>query len=143
MNSQDMDTQNKDIVVNVANAGNFTAFHNALKASDLLNTYKGMGPFTLFAPTDEAFAKIPRHELHAILKDKAQLNTIINLHVMKGALLAKDLKESDLSSVHGAPLVFAANDSGFTVNGAKVSRQEIEASNGVIHGIDTVMRPKH
>lgn len=143
MTIQDMDTEGKDIVANVANAGNFTALHNALKASGLVATYAAAGPYTLFAPSDEAFARIPRAELHAILRDKTRLNTIINLHVMRGTLLAKDLKESDLSSVEGAPLVFAAGDDGFTVNGAKISKQEIEASNGVIHGIDTVLMPKH
>jgi len=143
MDTQDMNTQDKDIVVNVANAGNFGTLYNALKASDLMSTFKGIGPFTLFAPTDEAFAKLPKGQLHELLKNKAKLNSVINLHVMKGSLLAKDIKASDSTSVQGAPLVFAANDAGFTVNGAKVSKQEIEASNGVIHGIDTVMTLKH
>jgi uncharacterized surface protein with fasciclin (FAS1) repeats len=101
------DTREKDIVVNAANAGNFATLTNALKAADLVTTYKGIGPFTFFAPTDAAFAKL--HES---------------------------------CSIQGEPLRFAANDSGFTVNGAPVSKQEIEASNGVIHAIDTVMMPK-
>ncbi len=137
------DTQSKDIVVNVANAGNFGTFYNALRASDLLTTFKGTGPFTLFAPTDAAFAKLPRGKLEELLKDKAQLNQVINLHALKGALLAKDLTASDSTSVQGGTLTFAEMDSGFTVNGARVSRQEIEASNGVIHGIDTVMTLTH
>ncbi len=143
METQNLDTESKDIVVNVANAGNFTTFYNALKASDLMSTYKGMGPFTLFAPTDEAFAKLPKGRLEALLKDKAQLASVINLHMMKGALHAKDIKARDSKSLEGATLTFAARDGGFTVNGAKVSKQEIEASNGVIHGIDTVMSLKH
>lgn len=138
-----MDTQSKDIVANVADAGNFGTFYNALKASDLLNTYKGAGPFTLFAPTDAAFAKLPKGRLEALLKDKAELASVINLHMMKGSLHAKDIKARDSKSVQGATLTFAAHDDGFTVNGAKVSKQEIEASNGVIHGIDTVMSLKH
>ena len=142
MESQ-LDTQTKDIVVNVANAGNFGTFYNALRASDLLATYKGIGPFTLFAPTDEAFAKWPKGRLESLLKDKTELNKVINLHVIKGSLLAKDIKARDSKSVQGEMLTFAAHDSGFTVNGAKVSKQEIEASNGIIHGIDTVMNLKH
>ena len=137
------DTQSKDIVVNVANAGNFGTFYNALRASDLMPTFKGIGPYTLFAPTDAAFAKLPKGRLEELLKDKAQLNQVINLHAIRGALLAKDIKASDSTSVQGATLTFAERDSGFTVNGAKVSRQEIEASNGVIHGIDTVMTLTH
>ena len=137
----DMNTQEKDIVVNAANAGNFTALHNALKAADMIGTFKGMGPFTFFAPTDAAFDKIPRPALHALLKDKERLAAIINFHVVKGAFLAKDMKSSETASLHGQPLKIAANGSGITVNGARVSRDEIEASNGVIHPIDTVMMP--
>ena len=138
-----MDTDTKDIVVNVANAGNFVTLYNALKASDVMSTFKGIGPFTLFAPTDAAFAKIPRARLEALLKDKAELNALLNLHVIRGALLAKDFKAHQPASVQGATLTFAVSEAGFTVNGAKVSRQEIEACNGVIHGIDTVMTLKH
>ena len=143
MDSQDLNTEEKDIVANVADAGNFGTFYNALKASGLMSTFKGAGPFTLFAPTDAAFAKLPRSRIEALLKDKAELNAVINLHVIRGALLAKDLTAHDSISVQGGTLTFAENDSGFTVNGAKVSRQEIEASNGVIHGIDTVMSLTH
>jgi len=139
MNTQDNTTQEKDIVVNVANAGNFSTFYNALKAADLATTYKGPGPFTLFAPTNAAFEKLPKGRLDALLKDKARLAATINLHVMRGSLLSKDIKAGDSQSVQGATLAFAANDDGFTVNGAAVSRSEIEASNGVIHGIDSVM----
>jgi uncharacterized surface protein with fasciclin (FAS1) repeats len=137
----DMNTQDKDIVVNAANAGNFTALTNAMKAADMIGTYKGMGPFTMFAPTDAAFEKIPRHQLHALLKDKAKLAAVLNFHVVKGAFLAKDIKSSETPSLQGQTLTIAASASGITVNGAKVSRDEIEASNGVIHPIDTVMMP--
>ncbi len=138
----DTNTQDKDIVVNAANAGNFATLSNALKAAGLVGTYKGIGPFTFFAPTDEAFKKLPDGTIEALLKDRAKLASIINLHVLKGSVLAKDLKARDSRSIQGETLTFAANDSGFTVNGAQVSKQEIEASNGVIHGIDTVMMPK-
>jgi uncharacterized surface protein with fasciclin (FAS1) repeats len=138
----DTNTQDKDIVVNAANAGNFATLTNALKAANLVGTYKGIGPFTFFAPTDEAFKKLPEGTIEALLKDKAKLTSLISNHVIKGAVLAKDIKARDLRSLQGETLTFAANDSGFTVNGAKISKQEIEASNGVIHAIDTVMMPK-
>jgi uncharacterized surface protein with fasciclin (FAS1) repeats len=138
----DANTQDKDIVVNAANAGNFATLTNALKAADLVGTYKGIGPFTFFAPTDEAFKKLPDGTIEALLKDKAKLAAVLSHHVIKGAVLAKDIKARDSRSLQGETLTFAANDSGFTVNGARISKQEIEASNGVIHGIDTVMMPK-
>jgi uncharacterized surface protein with fasciclin (FAS1) repeats len=137
----DANTEDKDIVVNAANAGNFVTLSNMLKAAGLATTYKGIGPFTFFAPTDDAFKKIPREALETLLKDKEKLASIINAHVMKGSMLAKDFKASDSPSIQGGALKLAHSDSGFTVNGAKVSRQEIEASNGVIHPIDTVMMP--
>jgi len=137
-----MDTQDKDIVVNAENAPAFSKFYNALKAADLVATYKGPGPFTIFAPTDEAFKKLPDGTLEALLKDKVKLTSVINHHVIKGSLLAKNIKSRDSVSLLGDTLTFAANDAGFTVNGANGSKQEIEASNGVIHGIDTVMMPK-
>jgi uncharacterized surface protein with fasciclin (FAS1) repeats len=142
MNTEDNSTQDKDIVVNAANAGNFTALTNALKAADLVTAFKGMGPFTMFAPTDAAFEKLPAGMLHALLKDRPKLAAILNNHVMKGVVMAKDIKTCETRSLQGYPLAFAAGREGFTVNGAKVSKQEIEASNGVIHGIDTVMLPK-
>jgi uncharacterized surface protein with fasciclin (FAS1) repeats len=138
----DANTQDKDIVVNAANAGNFATLTNALKAADLVGTYKGIGPFTFFAPTDEAFRKLPDGTIEALLKDKAKLAAVLSHHVIKGAVLARDITACDSRSLQGDTLTFAANDSGFTVNGARISKQEIEASNGVIHGIDTVMMPK-
>lgn len=137
----DANTEDKDIVVNAANAGNFVALSNALKAAGLAATYKGIGPFTFFAPTDDAFNKLSRETVQALLKDKEKLSAIINAHVMKGSLLAKDFKASASPSIQGDALKLAPSDSGFTVNGARISRGEIEASNGVIHPIDTVMMP--
>jgi uncharacterized surface protein with fasciclin (FAS1) repeats len=139
--AMDANTEDKDIVVNAANAGHFTTLSNALKAAGLASTYKGIGPFTFFAPTDEAFRKLPSGAIERLLKDKEKLVSIINAHVMNGAMLAKDFKASASPSIQGEALHLEASDSGFTVNGARVSRQEIEASNGVIHPIDTVMMP--
>jgi len=135
-------TQDKDIVVNAANAGNFSTLSNALKAAGMVGTFKGIGPFTFFMPTDEAFAKLPKGMLDGLLKDRAKLASLINAHVLSGAMLAKDLAPGEPRSIQGEALHIAANGTGFTVNGARVSRTEIEASNGVIHAIDRVMVPK-
>lgn len=142
MNGDDRNTQEKDIVVNAANAGNFCTLGNALKAADLVRTFKGIGPFTFFMPTDAAFAKLPKGMLEGLLKDRAKLASIINAHVLSGSMLAKDFAPGEPRSIQGEPLHIASNDSGFTVNGARVSKEEIEASNGVIHAIDRVMLPK-
>ena len=136
-----MDTQDQDIVAKVASAGNFTKLHNAMKAADLVKTYEGVGPFTIFAPTDEAFAKLPSGQLELLLKDKGRLASILDFHVIRGAALAEDLQARDPRSLQGQSLTVAANDDGFTVNGARISKREIEASNGLIYAIDTVMMP--
>jgi uncharacterized surface protein with fasciclin (FAS1) repeats len=136
-----MNTQETDIVVNAANAGNFVTLSNALKAAGLVGALKGIGPFTFFAPTDDAFRKLPAGALEKLLKDRPRLASIINAHVMQGAMLANDVKNGDAPSLEGHALKFKTTDTGFTVNGAKVSRNEIEACNGVIHPIDTVMIP--
>ena len=142
MNTEDNSTQDKDIVVNAANAGNFATLSNALKAAGLVGTFKGIGPFTFFAPTDDAFKKLPNGAIETLLKDRVKLAAIINAHVISGTVLAADMEARESQSLQGATLTFAESSSGFTVNGAKVSRQEIESSNGVIHAIDTVMMPK-
>jgi uncharacterized surface protein with fasciclin (FAS1) repeats len=137
-----MNTQDKDLVVNTENAPNFSMFYNALKAAGLTATYKGPGPFTIFAPTDEAFKKLPDGALHKLLRDRPKLAGILNLHAIKGHLLAQDMTPHESPSMQGETLTFVGNDEGFTVNGARASRGEIEASNGVIHAIDTVLMPK-
>jgi uncharacterized surface protein with fasciclin (FAS1) repeats len=135
-----MDTRDNDIVENAANAGHFNWLGDALKAAKLVGTFKGEGPFTFFAPTDEAFEKIPPGALRRLLEDKERIAAILNHHVMAGALM-RDLQVCDSVSCQGGTLTIAANEAGFTVNGAKVGRNQIEASNGVIHPIDTVMMP--
>lgn len=137
-----MSTSDKDIVEKAANAGTFNHFGEALKASGLAGTFKGLGPFTLFAPTDEAFEKIPPGALRRLLENKAQISAIVNNHVVPGVIYGDELRASEPVSRHGQVLTIASNDAGFTVNGAKLSHQAIEASNGVIHAIDTVMLPE-
>jgi uncharacterized surface protein with fasciclin (FAS1) repeats len=136
-----MTTLDKDIVENAAKAG-FKRLGDALKAAGLIGTYKGTGPFTFFAPTDEAFEKIPPGALRTLLENKAKLADILNAHVIAGEKLARhDLQASEAVSCQGRMLSIAANEAGFTVNGAKLLPDPIEASNGVIHAIDTVMMP--
>ena len=107
-----------------------------------MQTLKGPGPFTVFAPTDEAFAKIPKADLDALLKDKAKLSAILSYHVFAGNASSADLKQlKDLSTVHGGRIKIDASK-GLKVDNATVVKADVPASNGVIHVIDAVLMPK-
>ncbi|MCE2915803.1 MAG: fasciclin domain-containing protein [Rubrivivax sp.] len=133
--------QAKDIVDTAVAAGNFKTLATALQAAGLVETLKGKGPFTVFAPTDAAFAKIPKADLDALLKDKAKLTAVLTYHVVAGKVMAKDVKAGEVKTVQGGSLTLATTG-GVTVNNAKVVQADIVASNGVIHVIDTVVLPK-
>ncbi|MDP2004700.1 MAG: fasciclin domain-containing protein [Rubrivivax sp.] len=133
--------QAKDIVDTAVAAGNFKTLATALQAAGLIDTLKGKGPFTVFAPTDAAFAKIPKADLDALLKDKAKLTAVLTYHVVPGKVMAKDVKAGMVKTVQGGDLTLATAG-GVTVNGAKVTTADIVADNGVIHVIDTVVLPK-
>jgi len=133
--------QAKDIVDTAVAAGSFKTLATALGAAGLVDTLKGKGPFTVFAPTDEAFAKIPKADLDALLKDKAKLTAVLTYHVVPGAVMAKDVKDGKVKTVQGGELTLATAG-GVTVNGAKVIKADVTADNGVIHVIDTVLIPK-
>jgi uncharacterized surface protein with fasciclin (FAS1) repeats len=133
--------QAKDIVDTAVAAGSFKTLATALTAAGLIDTLKGKGPFTVFAPTDEAFAKIPKADLDALLKDKAKLTAVLTYHVVPGAVMAKDVKAGKVKTVQGGELTLATTG-GVTVNGAKVIKADVTADNGVIHVIDTVLLPK-
>ncbi|MEP7139979.1 MAG: fasciclin domain-containing protein [Caldimonas sp.] len=133
--------QAKDIVDTAVAAGNFKTLVTALKAAGLVDTLKGKGPFTVFAPTDEAFAKVPKADLDALLKDKAKLTSVLTYHVVPGKILSKDIKPGMVKTVQGGELTIATAG-GVTVNGAKVTTADIEADNGVIHVVDSVLMPK-
>ena len=130
----------KDIVDTAANAGNFKTLVAALKAADLVKTLKGKGPYTVFAPTDEAFAKIPKADLDALLADKEKLSAVLTYHVVPGKVMAKDVKAGDVATVNGKTIK-VTTDGGVLVNTSKVTATDIKASNGVIHVIDTVLMP--
>jgi len=131
----------QDIVDTAVAAGNFKTLVVALKAADLVNTLKGKGPYTVFAPTDEAFAKIPKADLDALLANKEKLSAVLTYHVVPGKVMAKDVKAGDVATVNGKTIkITTAN--GVVVNMSKVKATDIDTSNGVIHVIDTVLMPK-
>ena len=131
----------KDIVDTAVAAGQFNTLAKALTAAGLVDTLKGPGPFTVFAPTDAAFAKIPAAQLNALLADKAALTKVLTYHVVGGKVMAADVKSGAVKTVEGQPLNVVASPAGVTVNNAKVIKTDIMATNGVIHVIDTVVLP--
>ena len=130
-----------DIVDTAVAAGSFKTLVAAVQAAGLVDTLKGKGPFTVFAPTDEAFAKIPKADLDALLKDKAKLTAVLTYHVVPGKVMAKDVKAGKVKTVQGSELTLGTTG-GVTVDGAKVIKADVGASNGVIHAIDSVVMPK-
>lgn len=131
----------KDIVDTAVAAGQFKTLATALQAAGLIETLKGKGPFTVFAPTDEAFAKIPKADLDALLKDKAKLTAVLTYHVVAGKVMAKDVKAGKVKTVQGSELTVSTTG-GVMVDNARVTATDIVADNGVIHVIDTVVLPK-
>jgi uncharacterized surface protein with fasciclin (FAS1) repeats len=136
-----LSVQAKDIVDTAVAAGNFKTLATALGAAGLVDTLKGKGPFTVFAPTDEAFAKIPKADMDALLKDKAKLTAVLTYHVVAGKVMAADVKAGKVKTVQGSELT-VTTAGGVQVDGAKVVKADIVADNGVIHVIDTVVIPK-
>ena len=132
----------KDLVDTAVAAGSFKTLAAALQAAGLVETLKGKGPFTVFAPTDDAFAKLPAGALDALLKDKAKLTAVLTYHVVPGKVMAADVtKLKEAKTVQGGSLRIAAAG-GVKVDDAAVVKTDIEASNGVIHVIDSVLMPK-
>jgi uncharacterized surface protein with fasciclin (FAS1) repeats len=135
----------KDIVDTAAGAGSFNTLVAAVKAAELVETLKGTGPFTVFAPTDEAFAKLPAGTLDDLLKpeNKAKLQGILTYHVVPGKVMAADVvKVKSAKTVQGQELTIKVEGETVTVDNAKVIKTDIACSNGVIHVIDTVVLPK-
>ena len=134
-----------DIVDTASAAGSFKTLVTAVKAARLVDTLKGKGPFTVFAPTDEAFAKLPNGTLDNLLKpeNKKQLVAILTYHVVPGKVMSKDLagQKTMAKSVEGSEIAVDATN-GVKVDNAKVVKADIQASNGVIHAIDAVIMPK-
>ena len=129
-------------IVDVAVAGGFSTLVAAVTAADLVETLSGEGPFTVFAPTDEAFAALPAGVLDALLlpENKALLAQILTYHVVSGMVMAADVTDGDVATVEGQNVTLSTA-SGVTVNGANVVTADVAASNGVIHAIDSVILP--
>lgn len=135
----------KDIVDTAVGAGQFKTLVAAVKAAGLVDTLKGKGPFTVFAPTDEAFAKLPEGTVENLLKpeNKDKLTALLTYHVVSGKVLAADAaKLSSAKTVNGKELTIKAKDGKVMIDKATVVKTDIDASNGVIHVIDSVLMPK-
>ena len=132
-------------IVDTAVAGGFNTLVAAVKAAGLVDTLKGPGPFTVFAPTDAAFAKLPAGTVESLLKpeNKAKLQSILTYHVIAGEVMAKDVVKMDSAkTVEGQNITIKTMKGGVMVDNAHVTKTDIVTSNGVIHVIDTVMMPK-
>lgn len=143
-NSMDAKTETAtemDIVDTAVAAGSFNTLVTAVEAAGLVDTLKGEGPFTVFAPTDEAFAKIPEDQIQALLANKTQLTEVLTYHVVAGSVMSSDLENGMMvETLQGGDLSINTTD-GVMVNDAKVVQADIVCSNGVIHAIDTVLMP--
>lgn len=137
-------SQPKDIVDTAVGAGSFKTLAAALQAGDLVGALKGKGPFTVFAPTDDAFAQLPEGTLQELLKpeNKAKLQSILTYHVVPGAVDASQVvKLSEATSLNGKPITITVKDGKVMVNNAMVTATDIRCSNGIIHVIDQVILP--
>lgn len=133
----------KDIVTTAVEAGTFKTLAAALEAAGLVATLQGEGPFTVFAPTDAAFAKLPAGTVEALLKDKEKLTQILTYHVVSGKVEAADVvKLTSAKTVNGQSVAIKVNGGKVQIDNATVTTADVQASNGVIHIIDTVILPK-
>jgi len=130
-----------DIIDTAKSAGSFNTLVSAIDAAGLTETLKSKGPFTVFAPTDEAFAKLPAGTVEALPKDKDKLTKILTYHVVAGEVMSKDVKPGKVKTVEGNMLNITKGSYGIKVDNAQVVAADVEASNGVIHVIDTVVLP--
>ena len=136
-------TATKDIVITATEAGTFKTLLKAVETAGLAQTLKGPGPFTVFAPTDEAFAKLPAGTLDTLMQDKQKLATFVNYHVLNGRVLAADVaKMKSAKTVSGQEVAISQREGAVMVENAKVIKTDVLASNGVIHVVDTVIQPK-
>jgi len=136
--------QNYDVIETAKRSGGFVVFTGAISEAGLEETLRDMGPYTLFAPTDEAFAKIPKNKLDDLLKPEKRetLQALLRNHIVPGKLTANELKTlSETKSAKGEELKIESRD-GLWINQARVVTPDLEASNGVLHGIDTVLMPQ-
>jgi uncharacterized surface protein with fasciclin (FAS1) repeats len=139
-----IDTPPPKNIAEIASEGTaFTTLAAGLKEAGLVDTLAEAGPFTVFAPSDEAFKKLPYGAIDALMKDKAKLKVVLAYHVVAGHMLAKDLKSGDLKSMEGNSLHIKMSGSSAEVNGARILGADVMATNGVLHIIDAVLLPKN
>lgn len=134
--------QPKDIVDTAVAAGSFKTLAKLLTDADLIGVMKGPGPYTVFAPTDEAFAKVPKDVLDGLAKDKAKLQEVLKYHVLTSKWTTDDFKlVKQTGTAQGKPVTFTISGGAVSVNGAKVIKANIDCTNGMVHAIDTVLLP--
>jgi len=131
----------KDIVDTAVSAGKFNTLVKAVQAAGLVDTLKGDGPYTVFAPTDAAFEKLPAGTLQALLDDPEKLRAVLTYHVVPGKVMAKDVKPGEVATAQGDTIEVSVDGGAVMVDNAKVVMTDVGASNGVIHVIDTVILP--
>ena len=131
-----------DIIDTAVSAGQFNTLVKAVQAAGLVDTLKGKGPFTVFAPTDDAFAKLPAGTLEALLQDKQKLAQVLTYHVVPGKVTAAQVKPGAVKTVQGQSLRLRTDGGAVMIDDAKVIKTDVIASNGVIHVIDSVVLPK-
>ena len=131
-----------DIVQTAISAGNFTTLATALTEAGLVDALKGKGPFTVFAPTDDAFKKLPKGALDNLLKDKEALKNVLLYHVVSGNVASTDVVKLDkATTLNGSDVKIKTVDGKVMINDSKVTAADVKASNGIIHVIDTVLLP--
>jgi uncharacterized surface protein with fasciclin (FAS1) repeats len=134
--------QTKDIVDTAVAAGSFKTLAKLLTDAELVDVMKRPGPYTVFAPTDEAFAKVPKDVLDGLAKDKAKLQDVLKYHVLTSKWTTDDIKlVKQTGTVQGKPVQFGASGGTMTVNGAKIVKPNVDCSNGMVHVIDAVLLP--
>ena len=136
-------TPTKNIVDTVIGAGHFTTLAAAINAAGLTAELAAKGPFTLFAPTDEAFKKLPAGAYDNLLKDVGKLKAVLSYHVVSGYFAARDVKAGEIKTLQGSPLTAVVSSSDLRVNGARVTQADIVATNGTVQAIDAVILPKN
>jgi uncharacterized surface protein with fasciclin (FAS1) repeats len=132
----------KNIVETASEADTFSTLVAGLRATGLADTLSGRGPYTMFAPTDDAFRRLPAAALAALMRDTARLRAVLSYHVVPGYLMARDLKSGSIKSLQGSPVNAVVTSSDVRVNGARVTHADFIATNGVLHALDTLILPK-
>jgi len=132
----------RNIVDTVAAEDHFTTFASAVRTAGLTDALSAKGPFTAFAPTNEAFKKLPLGAYDALMKDAGKLKAVLNYHVVAGYFMRRDMKSGEVMTMQGTPLTAAVSSSDIRVNGARITKADVVATNGVVHAIDAVILPK-